>query len=85
MKNSLKSNRAVDAVIYFDRHHGGGGFADGTAYALAFGKLPWNPYVDMISKTPSLHGIINFGIDETKKYFEWGLVLDPLIKKYMKK
>ena len=85
MKQILKSSKDADIVVYFDRHHPGIGFADGSAYTLAPGKQPWNKYVDVIGKFPSLRGIVNMSFDKKKPYYKWEFVLDSTLEKYMKK
>lgn len=88
MQQILDANVDADIAVFFDRHHPGGGFADGTFYIAAAGKQPWNEYVTKIGKTPGLRGIINFYHDPNKKgYGKLEFVLDPTLEReeYMQK
>ena len=88
MQQLLDANVNADIAVFFDRHHPGGGFADGTFYIAAAGKQPWNGYVTKIGKTPGLRGIVNFYHDPNKKgYGKLEFVLDPTLerKEYMQK
>ena len=85
MKQLLDANIDADIAVFFHTHHGGGGFADGTFYTGAFGKQPWNKYVDMIGKSPSLRGIVNFYYDPNKTFGKWEFILDPTLEGYMDK
>ncbi len=74
----------ADLVLFFDRHHGGGGFADGTAYTLAPGRQTWNRYVDQISKLSSAAGIVNTYLpkDERIRYVKWEWALSDCLEKH---
>ncbi len=86
MQQILDANVDADIAVFFDRHHPGAGFADGTFYTAAAGKQPWNSFVTKIGQTPGLRGIVNFHHDQNKKgYGKWEFVLDPTLerKEYM--
>lgn len=88
MQQLLDANIDADIAVFFDRHHPGAGFADGTFYIAAAGKQPWNEYVAKIGKTSGLRGIVNFHHDPNKKgYGKWEFVLDPTLEReeYMQK
>lgn len=88
MQQLLDANVDADIAVFFDRHHTGGGFADGTFYIAAAGKQPWNGFVTKIGQTPGLRGIVNFYHDKNKKgYGKLEFVLDPTLerKEYMQK
>lgn len=85
MTQILRMNKKADAVIYFHKHHGGIGFADGTSYTEGFGMQPWNNYVDRSGKTPGLRGVINYYPDFKKGYHKWEFILDPILEKLMPK
>ena len=88
MQQLLDANVNADIAVFFDRHHPGGGFADGTFYIAAAGKQPWNEYVTKIGQTPGLRGIVNFFHDPNKKgYGKLEFVLDPALEReeYMQK
>ena len=88
MQQLLDANVDADIAVFFDRHHPGGGFADGTFYIAAAGKQPWNGFVTKIGQTPGLRGIVNFHHDQNKKgYGKLEFVLDPTLerKEYMQK
>jgi len=86
VKQLRKANIKADIVAAFDRHHPIIRYADGCMNVLAPGNCPWNPYVDMIGKQPSLNGIINTYIDgKNKGYYEIEFVLNPIIEPIVKK
>jgi len=88
MQQLLDANIDADIAVFFDRHHPGAGFADGTFYIAAAGKQPWNEYVTKTGQTPGLRGIVNFFHDPNKKgYGKWEFVLDPALerKEYMQR
>ena len=88
MQQLLDANIKADIAVFFDRHHPGAGFADGTFYIAAAGKQPWNEYVTKIGQTPGLRGIVNFFHDPNKKgYGKLEFVLDPALEReeYMQK
>ncbi|MFH0831585.1 MAG: hypothetical protein V1886_01845 [archaeon] len=85
MTQVLRMNKKADAVIYFHKHHGGIGFADGTSYTEGFGMQPWNNYVDRCGKTPGLRGVINYYPDFEKGYHKWEIIVDPILEKLMPK
>jgi len=74
----------ADLVLFFDRHHGGGGFADNTAYTLAPGRQTWNRYVDQISKLSSAAGVVNTLLpkDERIKYVKWEWALSDCLERH---
>ena len=85
-KQIRKANIKADLIAAFDRHHPIVRYSDGSMKVLAPGNCPWNPYVDMIGKQPSLNGIINAYIDGNNKgYYEIEFVLNPIIEPIIKK
>jgi len=84
MQQMLNANIDAYIAVFFDLHHGGGGFADGTFFNSANGKEPWMKYVDAIGKTSSVRGSIIFLYDPEKRYGKWVNLTDrPLEKSFM--
>ncbi|MEA3430634.1 MAG: hypothetical protein U9R08_05155 [Nanoarchaeota archaeon] len=84
MNQVLKANLDAAIFVFFDRHHCGGGYANGSAFVAAPGMQPWNKYVDAIGKCPGLRGLVNMFYDPGKRYFKWEFVLDPTLEGVMK-
>ncbi len=80
MNQALSANFDSDILVFFDRHHTGGGYASDSAFVAAPGMQPWNKYVDAIGKFPGLRGIVNLHYDPNKKYYKWEFVLDPTLE-----
>ncbi len=80
MNQMLSANKDADIVIFFDKHHAGGGYADNSTYVAAAPMQPYSSYADMIGAVPSLRGIINLYYDSDKQYRKWDLVLDPVLE-----
>lgn len=85
MQQISHANIKADIVAFFDRHQGGGGFADGSAFIMGLGKQPWNEYVDEIGKQASVRGTMNLFHDPKKNgYVAWEYVPDKALEKYMR-
>ncbi|MFH0752220.1 MAG: hypothetical protein V1914_01345 [archaeon] len=84
LEQILRQGITSDLVAHFDRHHGGGAYADNTAYAMAPGRQTWNKYVDQISKLSSPAGITNVYLpkDNKIKYVRWEWALGNCLEKY---
>ena len=83
MKQILDANIDASIVVFFDRHHCGGGYANDSAFVASPGMQPWNKYVDAIGKYPGLRGLVNLYHDPEKRYYKWQFVLDPTLEKIM--
>ncbi len=84
LEQILGQGITADVVAHFDRHHGGGAYADNTAYAMAPGRQTWTPYVDMISKMSSPAGIVNVYLPKNKdvKFVRWEWALGNCLERY---
>jgi hypothetical protein len=85
MNQILSAGIDASIVVFFDRHHPGGGYADNSAFVAAAGMQPWNKYVDAIGKFPGLRGIVNLWHDPSKKYYKWENVFDAALEGRMRK
>ncbi|MFH0797898.1 MAG: hypothetical protein V1906_00645, partial [Candidatus Woesearchaeota archaeon] len=80
----LRQGIDADLVMHFDRHHGGGGFADNTAFTMAPGRQTWSKYVDQISKLSSPAGVVDTYLTQDKeiKYIKWEWALSSCLENY---
>jgi len=84
MDQILRQGITSDVVMHFDRHHGGGAFADNTIFCMSPGRQTWNKYVDQISKLSSPSGLVNVYVpkDSDIKYAKWEWALSDCLENY---